>query len=597
VDLDTDALHCGECGNACSPKQAIAACVEGACAIESCEDGFVDCNGQPADGCEVEDAGLPTRPRLLAPAIGAHTGSAFAEASLMPTLRWLSAAEGSCGEVTYQVQLDDSCIPDDAECAFDSPELDEAGITELVWRPTTPLPVSTEVPVGTQYFWRVRACEAGERCSDWSEARYLNVGRLRDDFNGDGFSDIFAISQDGENDQHIHIVPGQAPPAAGEPAAGPQRPAVNLISPIDSFGSVRYLGDVNGDGFGDGIRSTTTGAELVLGAADLTAVVQVPLPGAFSGTHGVAGIGDWNGDGYADFATSESVIYETPASVVHVYAGNAEAVFDSPLDINPPDGTTVAAFGTALEGGFDFNGDGYTDLFILDGDDGRVHFVAGGSEPDGKIGASLATGVPCPYYLRPTFTHAGDMNDDGYAELAMHCGLKVMIFEGARTPELTPVWTHSLSTAAQTLGHDVIGGYDFGTDGFSDLVMIGDTSSGTNLFIVPGSATLASTGAPVAFTGKLDEDGLLRSDMGLTAGDYDGDGRADLVVQVYGVGELRVFAGGRTISGGSCASNPAAAMLAGDWCRAAVRIIEGRYETQYNPNYQIGGSFGFLLGR
>jgi hypothetical protein len=193
VDLDTDALHCGECGNACAPKQAVAACIEGACAIESCEEGFVDCNSQPADGCEVEDAGLPTRPRLLAPAIGAHTGSAFADASLMPTLRWMAAAEGSCGELSYQVQFDDSCIPGDSACAFDSPELDESGITELVWRPTTPLPVSTDVPVGTQYFWRVRACEPGDRCSDWSEARYLNVGRLRDDFNADGFSDVFAM--------------------------------------------------------------------------------------------------------------------------------------------------------------------------------------------------------------------------------------------------------------------------------------------------------------------------------------------------------------------------------------------------------------------
>jgi hypothetical protein len=38
-------------------------------------------------------------------------------------------------------------------------------------------------------------------------------------------------------------------------------------------------------------------------------------------------------------------------------------------------------------------------------------------------------------------------------------------------------------------------------------------------------------------------------------------------------------------------------MLAGDWCRAAVRIIEGRYETQYTEDYQIGTSFGFVLGR
>jgi hypothetical protein len=35
----------------------------------------------------------------------------------------------------------------------------------------------------------VRACRP-DKCSDWSEVRYVNVGRLFDDFNGDGYSDV-----------------------------------------------------------------------------------------------------------------------------------------------------------------------------------------------------------------------------------------------------------------------------------------------------------------------------------------------------------------------------------------------------------------------
>ncbi len=42
---------------ACTPcafAHAAAACVMGACAIQSCELGFADCNGKPNDGCEVD---------------------------------------------------------------------------------------------------------------------------------------------------------------------------------------------------------------------------------------------------------------------------------------------------------------------------------------------------------------------------------------------------------------------------------------------------------------------------------------------------------------------------------------------------------------
>ncbi len=52
TNLGTDAKNCGFCGNACSLPNAGAACSTGQCEITSCDSGFDDCDGKPANGCE-----------------------------------------------------------------------------------------------------------------------------------------------------------------------------------------------------------------------------------------------------------------------------------------------------------------------------------------------------------------------------------------------------------------------------------------------------------------------------------------------------------------------------------------------------------------
>lgn len=47
---DTD--DCGACGVFCSFENATATCSSGACALATCDEGFGDCNNDPEDGCE-----------------------------------------------------------------------------------------------------------------------------------------------------------------------------------------------------------------------------------------------------------------------------------------------------------------------------------------------------------------------------------------------------------------------------------------------------------------------------------------------------------------------------------------------------------------
>ncbi len=53
-DLLADPLHCGTCDPCPSPGHAEAACVMGECGLGACAPGFVDCDHNPGNGCEVE---------------------------------------------------------------------------------------------------------------------------------------------------------------------------------------------------------------------------------------------------------------------------------------------------------------------------------------------------------------------------------------------------------------------------------------------------------------------------------------------------------------------------------------------------------------
>ncbi len=52
VQPQTDPAHCGACGNRCTLSNATATCTDGACRVLACTEGFADCDGTAANGCE-----------------------------------------------------------------------------------------------------------------------------------------------------------------------------------------------------------------------------------------------------------------------------------------------------------------------------------------------------------------------------------------------------------------------------------------------------------------------------------------------------------------------------------------------------------------
>ncbi len=54
TNLGASASHCGRCGNACTFAHARSACAGGTCAIDACDMGWGNCDGDAVDGCETD---------------------------------------------------------------------------------------------------------------------------------------------------------------------------------------------------------------------------------------------------------------------------------------------------------------------------------------------------------------------------------------------------------------------------------------------------------------------------------------------------------------------------------------------------------------
>jgi hypothetical protein len=543
--------------------------VDSECVIAVCDDGYVDCRVDE-EGCESEDAGLPGVPAPFLPMAGAYTGAVRAERSLKPRFAWRAAEdEGTCEALTYEIELTRECEPGKLQvCAFDEPELREVGLEQPEWTPEEPLPVSDVVPVGALYAWRVRACDAPERCSEWSRVSYVNVGRLIDDINADGYSDVVELKSVGEGGT-IFLGDGATP--LGGTAA------FTLDTGFADGG--RFLGDLNGDEFPDMLvwdgYSQTATPRVILGASSPAAWTSLPLSPHSEVRYGGARAGDLDADGFADVAVAEfgrTGDAAGPSGLVRIYRGRSDFVMSEPVDVLSPAGTTPEGFGAAMVGGSDSNADGYPDLYVLDDEDGLLHVLHGASEFPVEISAS----IPAPALLTwPTAPApqllALDRNGDGYGDVAAHAyydddsvnNSLIQLFAGG--PELVAEPVATIMTDSNE-GLEWVGA-DLGGDGRADMVLklvysfSGSSGYQSRLRALPGSSQTQSASDLVQFADY--PEGLWNYGS-LLSGDYDGDGVVDLTIRGA---TRRVLRGGMSAPKSEICVQPEASIAqVGDWC-------------------------------
>ncbi len=422
------------------------------------------------------------------------------------------------------------------------------------------------------------------------------------DVNGDGFDDVgvaVPFLDRGELDEGaVAVFYGRLSGVAGNPTAPVADAADALIEGniagaiLDEFAGA---GDVNGDGFGDVIIGLPTwedspahsneglvvifhggplgipsnGASALVDVAD-TVIEGNPNPHqSMQLGYSVQGIGDVNGDGFADVATGAGW-YSNPEineGALFAFHGGVGGIPDSRSDpvVDVADvvieGDVAGLFlGAAQPGGGDVNGDGYSDLIIPahqysspETHEGAVFIYHGGAaglsgEPDGQYDAQQQGS-----HLGYTTASAGDVNGDGFVDLVAGAPWydvggelvgRVRVFHGSPGPFLsTPDWTVDGGPAGDRIGFWQASAGDVNGDGYGDLAIgLPNFANGQSLegrvVVYHGSASGLASEVDWSFESDHADAGF--GNRVASAGDVNGDGYGDLVVGATGYtdGEL-----------------------------------------------------------
>jgi hypothetical protein len=481
-DVCDDGFECcageaGDCSTSCGTvgtRACSAACAWRECIvpIESCNDIDDDCDGLTdevgvgfacGDGCCNGDETFcscpgdcaavvppPAAPQTLSPWNGALAGSYRTTPGLRPRFRWAPSASGGCGTTTYEIQVDDSCsVSDFIGCTLLSPEAAASGLTATNWVPSADLPVSRLAPVGRRYFWRVRACDGAAGCSAWSDVRYVDVGRVPSDFNGDGFSDA-AVGVPGYSEVDnpltgaVYVFTGSA---LGPRPPYSQRLLAQPLAPGTHFGTALAAGDFDADGFADlavgapgrSAGSIEEGGVFVFFGSSTGLVVPPRIildspRGSIGGNFGtaLAAVGDADRDGTADLVVGsprESVGTVLAAGRVDLFRGAGGIPGHPATPLTAPVPQASALFGAAVAGAGELLVDGHHGFLVgapgQDGpasaDEGAVYLFRGSDAgaaatpwavlacPGRQAGAAFGASLAC----------IGDLGDDGYPDLAV----------------------------------------------------------------------------------------------------------------------------------------------------------------------------------
>ena len=257
--------------------------------------------------------------------------------------------------------------------------------------------------------------------------------------------------------------------------------------------------------------------------------------------------GDANSDGFSDVIVGaprfhgthpdqgRTLVYEGLGALPRTVADWSETRF-------PGVGSLAASC--------DFNGDGYSELLMgvpAHDSPGLVNagqlVVYGGSESGVSGPAWLVHGQAAGEELGREVSGAGDLNGDGYEDLVVASRIATYVFHGGPTRLSTPValqdadWMSPLAGRVSTAG-------DVNGDGFSDL-LVGD---GTRVLLFTGGPAGLKSDGLARNAAWSAQPGLGASFASLaSAGDLNGDGFGDVVLggsSAPFVGAVLVWFGG-----------------------------------------------------
>ncbi|HEV2175947.1 MAG TPA: FG-GAP-like repeat-containing protein [Terriglobia bacterium] len=314
------------------------------------------------------------------------------------------------------------------------------------------------------------------------------------DFNEDGKPDL-AVADNNSSPATVSILLANG--------NGTFQAPVSYSTAGNGFPTAVVVADFNRDGHLDlaVANSNSGGVSILLGNGDGTFQPAVCYEQAGGSSTLWVAIGDFNGDGILDLATSFGILL-----------GNGDGTFRLPSGLSGPGGRSGVVG--------DFNGDGKLDLATVDGSVLSV-FLGNG---DG----TLQTAVTYTTGADPVYVTGGDFNGDGKFDLATAnanaSAVSVLLGNGNGTFQ-----TH-VDYGVGLVPFNVTA-MDLNGDGKLDLLTANQDSNTVSVLFGNGDGT---------FQPKV-ERAAGNTPTGIAAADLDGNGTTDVVTANYGDGTVSVL--------------------------------------------------------